>query len=109
VLFAVVCQMIACSHSPLKRLEEAMDPMIGKKRVEVESAVGQPVQCQPLQGSTRCEYRTLIGRNEQAPAAHKPEPGMGPDLSPYEFFDVIEAFYDETGTLKDWHALSVKP
>jgi len=102
--------LLACSLSPLKRLEEAMDPMVGvKKKQEVERVIGEPVQCHSNTGTTRCEYRTLIGRNDPAPATHKKEPGMGPDLSPYEFFDVIEAFYDETGMLKDWHALSIRP
>ena len=99
-----------CASTQLSRLEETMDPMVGvAKRGDVEKSLGNPTQCVTEKGMLRCEYRTLIARNEPVPSAHKKEPGFGPDLSPYEFFDVIEAFYDDTGLLRDWRPLSVKP
>lgn len=83
--------------------------MVGvKKRGEVERLIGEPVKCATQGNLTRCEYRTLIGRNDPAPATSKKEPGFGPDLSPYEFFDVIEIFYNETGLMTDWRALSIR-
>ncbi len=107
LLFALVT---SCASTQLKRLEETMDPMVGvAKRTDVEKSLGSPEQCSTQKGMTRCEYRTQIARNEPVPSAHKKEPGFGPDLSPYEFFDVLEAFYDDTGLLRDWHPLSVKP
>ena len=109
-LFLLPLLLQACASSPLRRLEESMDPMVGKKkRGEVERLVGQPVKCSSPQPMTRCEYRTLIGRNDPAPVTSKVEPGFGgPDLSPYEFFDVIEIFYDATGMMSDWRPLSIR-
>ena len=110
LLFFILLLGFGCASTQLGRLQETMDPWVGvAKRLEVEKSLGSPTQCVTEKGMTRCEYRTLIARNEPVPSAHKKEPGFGPDLSPYEFFDVIEAFYDDTGLLRDWRPLSVKP
>jgi len=76
---------------------------------EVNGRLGNPVYCRAQSELQRCEYRTAAGRNLPTQEVHQRIPTMGPDLSPYENFDVLYLYFDDTGRLKDWTPVVILP
>jgi len=100
----------ACAHGRRERYEALLDPLRGKSnKVEIARLLGNPVFCKSENGGERCEYRTAHGRNEPVPSVHQKTTAMGPDLSPYDYFDVIQVNYDGFGTLREWAPIVLKP
>ncbi len=100
----------ACTTTRGKFYEDTLEPMVGVSKFhDVNKQLGSPTTCVPDVGLTRCEYRTAVARNLPVPAFARRVPGMGPDLSPYEYFDVLYVYYDDTGLLKEWTPMVVLP
>ena len=99
----------ACTEPRIKRYENQLEPLVNKgKKLQIGKMLGQPVKCEPLEALERCEYRTARERNDPVPVVFKRESAMGPDVSPYEYFDVLHLFYDDSGVLKEWQPIVVK-
>ena len=111
-VFAVLVSLalMACTEPRIKRYQTMLDPMVGTaKKTDVDAQLGKAIKCERKEKGQECEYRTASGRNEQIPMAHQQRSAMGPDLSPYEYFDVLHLTYDDFGILKDWQPVIVKP
>ena len=107
---ALLILLTGCAISPVKRYRTIIDPLVGKsKQDEVNQVLGKPVFCIQEQTLQRCEYRTTAARNEETPYMHHKEIGFGPDLSPYDSFDVLDLYYDAFGVLKEWNPVVVQP
>ena len=93
----------ACSEPRVKKYKGILDPQIGAAtKLQINKLLGKPTFCKPEGKYDKCEYRTTRGRNEPTPSIHKKEEALGPDLSPYEHFDVLHLFYDGFGVLREW-------
>jgi hypothetical protein len=91
-----------CVEGRVKRYQSLLNPMVGTaKKDEVSRLLGSPTTCTTQPVGERCEYRTAKGRNDPVPSVYEKNT-LGPDLSPFEFYDVIQANYDGFGILKDW-------
>lgn len=100
----------ACSMSRVKMYRDIVDPMVGSsKKDDVNRVLGSPESCSHEKGLEMCEYRTSAARNEVIPDMSSRNPAMGPDLSPYDRFDVLHLYFDDFGILKDWDPIVVKP
>jgi len=93
----------SCTTTRVKRYQNLLDPLIGSsKRTEVNHLLGTPVFCRPEGDRELCEYRTSAARNFTVPDMHRKAEAMGPDLSPYDQFDVLHVYYDGFDTFKEW-------
>jgi hypothetical protein len=110
VLLSLILMFTACTESRVRKYEDLLEPLLGKaEKEEVDKLLGAPASCQPVESYQRCEYRTSRGRNEPVPFTARKNAAMGPDLSPYEYFDVLALTYDGFNTLREWEPISVKP
>jgi len=83
--------------------------MVGNgKKESVDKVLGPPIKCVKEHALEKCEYRTARERNDPVPAVHHQERSMGPDLSPYEHFDVLHLYYDSFGLLREWEPIVIK-
>lgn len=112
-LFAILLGLFivsGCAQTRVRRYQGVLDPMLGNgTKIQVAKKLGNPANCAPLGTGERCEYRTAILRNDPVPAVHQKTVEMGPDLSPYEYFDVLQADFDGFGVLKDWQPIVIHP
>lgn len=108
-LFWLLALVVACTQPRTRRYSEVIDPMVGSgKKEELDKLLGNPAFCQQESAFQKCEYRTAMGRNDPTPVIFSKATTM-PDVSPYEYFDVIHLFYDDRRVLKEWQAIVVKP
>jgi hypothetical protein len=99
---------IGCTELRVQRYQTILDPMLGKsKKADVDHELGRPTFCKNLNVGEICEYRTARGRNDPVPAAAQ-KSTLGPDLSPYDYFDVLQIEYDGMGIFKDWTATTIR-
>lgn len=99
----------ACTQLRTRRYSEMIDPLIGTgKKEELDQLLGNPTFCLQQSQLQKCEYRTATGRNAPTPMVFAKTTTM-PDVSPYEYFDVIHLFYDDRRILTDWQAIVIKP
>ncbi len=101
--------IVACTQPRMRRYSEVIDPMVGSgKKEELDRLLGNPTFCQQEKAFQKCEYRTAMGHNAPTPIVFTKMTHM-PDVSPYEYFDVIHLFYDDLRVLKEWQAVVLKP
>ena len=105
----LLCALVAgCVTQRVKRYRDLLDPLVGKeKKANINRLLGKPANCEQEQDLEKCEYRTTKERNDPVPIVHERESALGPDLSPYDTFDVLYLYYDGFGVLKDWKPVSV--
>ncbi len=97
--------LTSCVQPRVRRYQSALDPLLGQgKRADVDRILGRPVSCEKAGEGEKCEYRTAFGRNDPIPAASQ-KTLLGPDLSPYEYYDVVRAEYDGLGIFRNWQYL----
>lgn len=108
ILFTIfLC--LACTQTRVERYADLIEPHIdGAKKPEMNRILGAPTYCREEGKFEKCEYRTARGRNESVPGIHHKQPAMGPDLTPYEHFDVIHLYYDSFSVLKEWQPIVVQ-
>jgi hypothetical protein len=93
----------------VKKYSDILEPRMGTaKKAEIDKFLGQATQCTSQGEYEECEYRTARGKNEPVPAVHTKAPAMGPDLAPYEHFDVIRVKYDSLGILREWKPIHLR-
>lgn len=102
ILSLLFLLFIGCTEPRFKRYQDIIDPKVGvADKTDMNRMLGSPVKCTPDGSYQMCEYRTAKGRNEPVPSVHEKKEGF-PDLSPYEYYDVLHLFYDDFGVLRDW-------
>ncbi|MBI4403429.1 MAG: hypothetical protein HY537_04670 [Deltaproteobacteria bacterium] len=107
-LFCVV-MLAGCTHTRVKFYHDLINPLVGSATKEkMNSLLGSPTWCKQETSFEQCEYRTSRGRSEPVPAIHRQHESMGPDLSPYDYFDVLHLFYDDTKTLREWSPIVIQ-
>ena len=98
-----------CVQMPLQRYQILLDPMVAhSKKDEVAKHLGSPVQCRLDRSEEKCEYRTAFAHHPPVPDMYRKEPTFGPDVSPNDYFDVIEVSYNAVGTVSGWRPIDVK-
>lgn len=103
VIFLSMLVLPSCTHTALRRYGDLIEPQIGRaNKADMARQLGSPENCKSDGNYENCEFRTSRGKNAQVPAVHQRAPGMGPDLSPYEHFDVISLQFDSLGVLRGW-------
>ena len=108
---ALLLLLCGCTELRVKKYSSILDPMLGTaKKTEVNKLLGVPTTCAPEGVFEKCEYRTASARNrnEPVPDAYRKQVAMGPDLSPYDHFDVLQVQYDGMGIFKDWQPVVIK-
>jgi len=102
--------LVGCTSPRLKRYHDLIDPHVGKaKKEKMDSLLGVPSSCKRTPSLKLCEYRTASERNEPVPGVlEKPKGFGGPDVSPYEYFDVLHLFYDDFGVLQEWNPVVIQ-
>lgn len=111
-LTAFLCLLVVagCASSRTKRYQDMLEPKVGSgKKDEINKMLGSPSWCRSESGSEKCEYRTSKGSHAPVPDMYRKEGALGPDLSPYDQFDVLHLYYDGVGVLKDWEPVVVRP
>jgi len=92
-----------CTEPRVKTYEGILEPRVGKsKKDEIDKILGNPTSCQDIDGIQKCEYRSSRANNQPVPDVYRKQEGMGPDLSPYDRYDVLHLKYDSFGILKEW-------
>jgi hypothetical protein len=108
-LFALaLCALsvVACTQTRLRRYGELLDPLVGgESKAKVATILGAPSRCESYDGGQRCEYRTAAGRNTASIGVLAPNPAMGPNLAPYEHFDVINVYFNNVGLMREWEPI----
>lgn len=101
--------IIGCTESRVKRYETMLQPLMGTaKKNDISKLLGAPAFCVQEEAYERCEYRTSRGSNDPVPGVARQEASMGPDLSPYDYYDVLQIHYDNFGLLNQWEPIFVK-
>jgi hypothetical protein len=115
-IFAIVILMVfasffsACTQPTVKRYASLLDRKVNiSKKSEMDQVLGEPVSCKQERAFQKCEYRTAQARNYPVPAIYEKQNAMGPDISPYEYFDVLHLFYDHEGILREWEPIVMRP
>lgn len=99
-----------CTEKRVKKYQDVLEPRISKaKKTEIDKMFGTPEKCIQEGPHLKCEYRTAAMRNTPVSDMYRKEPGMGPDLTPYDHFDVIHVFFDGLGVMQDWKPIVVEP
>lgn len=107
LLTIFVC--LACTETRIERYTDIIEPHVGgTHKAEMNKILGAPTFCKEEGKYEKCEYRTARGRNEPVPGVFRKEPAMGPDLTPYEHFDVLHLYYDSFAVLKEWEPIVVQ-
>ena len=87
-----------------------LEPKVGNaKKEEINKLLGNPAWCSKEEGREKCEYRTSHASNAPVPDMYRKEEALGPDLSPYDHFDVLHIYFDSTGVMKDWEPIVLAP
>lgn len=108
VLLALCIGLLSCSHSRIERYRDALDSQLGNgKKTSLDQLLGMPYLCKNIGVFERCEYRTASQRNHPVPIVYRKAPGFGPDLSPYDYFDVIYLYYDDFDVLQEWEPVVI--
>ena len=104
----LILVLVSCTEMRVKKYNDLLNPRVGTaKKEEVGKLLGNPVSCsQELEGE-KCEYRTSHARNHPVPDVYRQERALGPDLSPYDHFDVLHVRYDGFGILKSWEPVVI--
>jgi hypothetical protein len=101
--------LAACTQTRARRYSEMIDPLVGSgKKEQLDKLLGIPAFCRQESAFQKCEYRTASAHNAPTPIVFEKLTNM-PDVSPYEYFDVIHLFYDDQRVLKEWQAVVLKP
>ncbi len=100
--------LLSCTEPRVKKYQDILEPRVGSgKKEEIDKLLGNPTWCKDEDGTQKCEYRSSRANNSPVPDVYKKEEGMGPDLSPYDRYDVLHLKYDGFGVLKDWEPVVV--
>lgn len=100
--------LIACTEGRVKKYRDILEPRIGTgKKDEIDKLLGNPAWCKEEGGAQKCEYRSSRANNEPVPDVYRRNEGMGPDVSPYDRFDVLHLQYDGFGVLKEWEPVMI--
>ena len=106
--FLLLLFFTGCTESMVKRYADVIEPQLGSAtKSDFRKLFGPPAFCKPDKDWELCEYRTAHTRNYPTPRMYAKNPTFGPDLSPYEFFDVIHLYYNEWGILQEWDPVVV--
>lgn len=107
--FSLCLLILGCTEPALNRYSRWLDPKVGNaNKSDMVNLFGAPVSCRQEANFENCEFRTARGRNAPVPAVHQQNASMGPDLSPYEHFDVLSLQFDGLGVLRSWKPLHVQ-
>lgn len=99
----------ACAQKRIVKYESLLNRMVGvSKKTEVNQKIGNPTFCNPVGDNEVCEYRTPKSHNENIPVVLQKANGF-PDLSPYEYFDVLHLTYNPQKILTAWEAVVLAP
>src|SRR5688572_15067600 len=91
---ALLTMFVACNQSNVKKYRDLLEPRVGSaKKDEINQLLGAPAWCRDEEGSQRCEYRTSRATNNPVPDMYRKEASLGPDLSPYDHFDVLHLHF----------------
>lgn len=102
-ILSLVCFMTSCTQSRVKKYEAILEPKIGKStKFQINSLLGNPVSCVQETKYEKCEYRSAYTQNAPVPDMFRKSEGIGPDLSPYEYFDVLHLYFDAFHILQEW-------
>lgn len=106
-LFFIV-GILGCTEPRVKKYSNILEPRVGSgKKDEIDRLLGNPTWCKEKEGLQKCEYRSSRANNAPVPDVFRKEEGMGPDLSPYDRYDVLHLTYDGFGVLKDWEPVVI--
>lgn len=95
--------MIGCTQSRVKKYQGLLEPLVGKaSKVEVQKLLGNPNYCKQESRYEKCEYRSAFSQNHPVPDMFRKSETSGPDLSPYEYFDVLHLYFDAFHILREW-------
>ncbi len=100
---------VSCTEKRIKKYETLLNPMVGNsKKIAINKKLGAPTFCKPEGDNEVCEYRTTKSHNENIPVHLQKAEGF-PDLSPYDYYDVLQITYDAFGNFKDWEPVVLAP
>lgn len=95
--------VISCTQSRVKKYEGMLAPLVGKaSQNQINALLGNPSFCRQENRFEMCEYRTATAHNTPVPDMFRKSESLGPDLSPYEYFDVLHLYFDSFHVLKEW-------
>lgn len=99
----VILTLLSCTQTRVKKYEGILEPLVGKAtKSQVNQLLGSPVSCKQESRYEKCEYRSAFSQNDPVPEVFRKVEGLGPDLSPYEYFDVLHLYFDNFRILKEW-------
>jgi hypothetical protein len=105
----VLFLFVACTEAPVKRYRDLLEPRVGSARkAEINQLMGSPTYCKQGEAYELCEYRSSLGHNYPVSDQYRRVDSMGPDLSPYDQFDVLHLYFDNFGILKEWEPIVIK-
>ncbi len=100
--------ILSCTQTRVKKYQGMLEPLLGKaKQSEVNALLGNPISCKQEGRFEKCEYRTTSAQNNPVPDMFRKSEGIGPDLSPFEYFDVLHLYFDAFHILKEWEPVVI--
>lgn len=108
ILFSILF-WTSCAQKRVTKYQNLLDPMVGSsKKIDVNKKLGGPTFCKFEGDNEVCEYRTTKSHNENIPV-HLQKANGFPDLSPYDYYDVLHITYDAFGNFKEWQPVVLAP
>jgi len=108
IMWLVMVCTVGCTQTRVKKYEGILEPLIGKApKSQVNKLLGNPVSCRQEARYEKCEYRSAFSQNNPVPEIFRRVEGLGPDLSPYEYFDVLHLYFDGFHVLKEWEPVVI--
>jgi len=100
----------SCVQTRVKTYNALIEPRLGKsKKSEMRAVLGNPIFCKQEEKYEKCEYRSAYSQNNPVPDMFRKSEAIAPDLSPYEYFDVLHLYYDGFHILQEWEPVVIHP
>lgn len=109
-LLALLLLVTSCVQTRVKTYDALIEPRLGKsKKSEMRAVLGNPIFCKQEEKYEKCEYRSAYSQNNPVPDMFRKSEAIAPDLSPYEYFDVLHLYYDGFHILQEWEPVVIHP
>jgi hypothetical protein len=100
--------LASCVETHVRKYQNLLEPRVGRaKQNEINALLGNPTYCRAEGKYEKCEYRTAAAQNHPVPDIFRKTEGLGPDLSPYEYFDVLHLYFDTFHVLREWEPVVI--
>jgi hypothetical protein len=101
LLTVLILSLSHCASTPTDHYRSQIEPLLGKgTKAQVNALFGEPALCHAQSGVETCEYRVVRSLADAKTC---------PNILDSRPQDTFHAYFNESGTLKDWQPLNIQP